>query len=62
MGARRMLDTGHFALENHCDEVVVFERSFYDRNVAARKAETDHASRPIRRELLCGYMKSGDTR
>lgn len=26
-----MLDTGHFALEDHCDEIAAFVRSFHDR-------------------------------
>jgi pimeloyl-ACP methyl ester carboxylesterase len=34
----RMLDTGHFALEDHCDEIVGLVRSFYDRRIAMRKA------------------------
>jgi len=33
-----MLDTGHFALEDHCEEIAGFVRSFYDRKVAVRKA------------------------
>lgn len=33
-----MLDTGHFALEDHCDEIVGLVRSFYDRRIAVRKA------------------------
>ena len=33
-----MLDTGHFALEDHCDEIAVFVRSFYDRKVRGKKA------------------------
>ncbi len=33
-----MLDTGHFALEDHCDEIVGLVRSFYDRRIAMRKA------------------------
>jgi hypothetical protein len=33
-----MLDTGHFALEDHGDEIAEFVRSFYDRKVAVRKA------------------------
>ena len=33
-----MLDTGHFALEDHCDEIAEFVRSFYDRKIAATKA------------------------
>jgi pimeloyl-ACP methyl ester carboxylesterase len=28
-----MLDTGHFALEDHCDEIASLIRSFYDRKV-----------------------------
>lgn len=33
-----MLDTGHFALEDHCDEIAAFVRSFYERMIARRKA------------------------
>jgi len=33
-----MLDTGHFALEDHCDEIAGFVRTFYDRKIATRKA------------------------
>lgn len=33
-----MLDTGHFALEDHCDEIASFVRSFYDRKVKGKKA------------------------
>jgi pimeloyl-ACP methyl ester carboxylesterase len=33
-----MLDTGHFALEDHCDEIAGFVRAFYDRKIATRKA------------------------
>jgi pimeloyl-ACP methyl ester carboxylesterase len=33
-----MLDTGHFALEDHCDEIAALVRSFYDRRIALPKA------------------------
>jgi pimeloyl-ACP methyl ester carboxylesterase len=33
-----MLDTGHFALEDHCDEIAGFVRSFYDRKIAVKRA------------------------
>jgi pimeloyl-ACP methyl ester carboxylesterase len=33
-----MLDTGHFALEDHCDEIAGLIRSFYDRQVRGREA------------------------
>jgi pimeloyl-ACP methyl ester carboxylesterase len=33
-----MLDTGHFALEDHSEEVAALVRSFYDRRIAMRKA------------------------
>jgi len=33
-----MLDTGHFALEDHCDEIAGLVRSFYDEKVGRRKA------------------------
>jgi len=31
-------DARHFALDDHCEEIAGFVRSFYDRKVAARKA------------------------
>jgi pimeloyl-ACP methyl ester carboxylesterase len=33
-----MLDTGHFALEDHCDEIAGFISSFYDKKVRGKKA------------------------
>jgi pimeloyl-ACP methyl ester carboxylesterase len=33
-----MLDTGHFALEDHCDEIVGFISSFYVKKVRGKKA------------------------
>jgi pimeloyl-ACP methyl ester carboxylesterase len=33
-----MLDTGHFALEDHCHEIAGFIRSFYDKKVRGKKA------------------------
>ena len=33
-----MLDTGHFALEDHCDEIAGLIRSFFDRKIATRKS------------------------
>ena len=33
-----MLDTGHFALEDHCDEVAGFIRAFHEKRVGGRKA------------------------
>jgi pimeloyl-ACP methyl ester carboxylesterase len=33
-----MLDTGHFALEDHCDEIAVFIKTFYDKKVPRRRA------------------------
>jgi pimeloyl-ACP methyl ester carboxylesterase len=33
-----MLDTGHFALEDHCHEIAGLIDSFYDKKVRGRKA------------------------
>ena len=33
-----MLDTGHFALEDHCDEIAGFVRGFYDRKIVVKRA------------------------
>ena len=33
-----MLDTGHFALEDHCQEIAAFVRSFHQRKIAVKKA------------------------
>jgi pimeloyl-ACP methyl ester carboxylesterase len=33
-----MLDTGHFALEDHCEEIAAFVRLFYDKKVARKAA------------------------
>jgi pimeloyl-ACP methyl ester carboxylesterase len=33
-----MLDTGHFALEDHCDEIAALVRAFHERHMAERTA------------------------